>query len=221
MIPALIDKHDTFEVVRDQIAAILATEVASQMALATAAAKDPDDWKLRIFSERSNPWEQLLNEQTDRSPIVNVWYDNSGFNQSASNVVERQATEAVYNIDCYGYGMSSDDPTGGHTPGDKEAALEVHRALRLVRNILMAADYTYLGLRKTVWKRWPQSVTVFQPQLDGRSVEQVVGARMAFRVTFNEFSPQVAENVLELVSTNVKRTEDGEIVINADYDYTL
>jgi hypothetical protein len=221
MIPALIDKQDTFEVVRDQIAAILATEVASQMALATAAAKDPDDWKLRIFSERSNPWEQLLNEQTDRSPIVNVWYDNSGFNQSASNVVERQATEAVYNIDCYGYGMSSDDPTGGHAPGDKEAAFEVQKALRLVRNILMAGEYTYLGLRGTVWQRWTQSITVFQPQLDGRQVQQIVGARVAFRVTFNEFSPQVAQNVLELVSTNVKRTEDGEIAINADYDYTL
>ena len=38
MIPELIDKQDTFEVVRDEIAAILKTEVVSQMALATAGA---------------------------------------------------------------------------------------------------------------------------------------------------------------------------------------
>ena len=142
MIQNLIDKQDSFEVIRDQIAAILATETASQMALATAATKDPQDWKMRIFTERSNPWEQWLNEQTDKSPIVNVWYDNSNFDPSASNIVERQGTDAIFNIDCYGYGVSSDDGATGHNPGDKEAALAVQKALRLVRNILMAAEYT-------------------------------------------------------------------------------
>lgn len=220
MIAELIDKQDNFEVIRDQIAAILATEVASQMALASGEGKDPNDWKLRIFSERSNPWEQLLNEQTDRSPIVNVWFDTSNFDPAASNISERQRTEGVFNIDCYGYGISSDEPGGGHNPGDKEAAFEVHKALRLVRNILMAAEYTYLGLRGVVWQRWPQSITVFQPQLDGRQMQQLVGARLAFRVVFNEFSPQVPAETLELVSVDVKRTEDGEIAAEADYDYT-
>ena len=220
MITELIDKQDNFEVIRDQIAAILATEIANQMQLATDGGKNPDDWKLRIFSERSNPWEQLLNEQSDRSPIVNVWFDNSNFDPAASNIVERQKTEGVFNIDCYGYGISSDEVGGGHNPGDKEAAFEVHKALRLVRNILMAAEYTYLGLRGTVWGRWPQSITVFQPQLDGRQMQQIVGARLAFRVVFNEFSPQVVAETLELVSVDVRRTEDGEIVVEADYDYT-
>lgn len=220
MIAELIDKQDNFEVIRDQIAAILATEVASQMQLATDDGQDPNDWKLRIFSERSNPWEQLLNEQTDRSPIVNVWFDNSNFDPAASNISERQKTEGVFNIDCYGYGISSDEAGGGHNPGDKEAAFEVHKALRLVRNILMAAEYTYLGLRGVVWQRWPQSITVFQPQLDGRQMQQLVGARLAFRVVFNEFSPQVPAETLELVSVDVKRTEDGEIVAEADYEYS-
>lgn len=220
MITQLIDKQDSFEIIRDEIAAILATEVANQMALATADGKDPDDWKLRIYSERSNPWEALLNEQTDRSPIVNVWYDNSNFDPRASNSVERQKTEAVFNIDCYGYGMSADVQGGGHKAGDQEAAIEVQKALRLVRNILMAGEYTYLGLRGLVWSRWPQSVTVFQPQIDARQMQQIVGARLAFRVVFNEFSPQVQAETLELVSTKVSRSEDGEVVINADYDYT-
>lgn len=220
-IPALIDKQDNIEIIRDQIAAILAIEVVSQMALATAAAKDPDDWKLRTFTERSNPWEQWLNSQDDTSPIVNVWVDNASYDPKASNISERQKTEAVYNIDCYGYGQSADNVAGGHTPGDKEAAFEVQRALRLVRNILMAAEYTYLGLRGVVWSRWPQSVTMFQPQIDGRQIQQVSGARFAFRVGFNELSPQVAEETLELVSIDVKRTEDGEIVVEADYEYPL
>jgi len=219
-ISTLIDKQDTFEIVRDQIAAILTTEIASQMQLATDAGKDPNDWKLRIFTERSNPWEEFLNEVVDTSPLVNVWFDNSSFDPSKSNVVERQASETVYNIDCYGYGRSRDDGATGHIPGDREASFEVQKALRLVRNILMAAEYTYLGLRKTVWHRMPQSITAFQPELDARQMQQIVGARLAFRVIFNEFSPQVEPVDLELLSVDVIRTEDGEIVLEADYDYT-
>lgn len=220
-IAALIDKQDNVEIIREQIAAILATEVASQMALATAAAKDPDDFKLRIFSERSNPWEQFLNSQSDTSPIVNVWWDNSNFDLKTSNVIERQKSETVYNIDCYGYGQSADIPAGGHKPGDRDAAFEAHRAIRLVRNILMAAEYTYLELRGLVWRRWVQSITIFQPQQDSNSMQQIVGARLAFRVEFNEFAPQIPTETLELLSVGVKRTEDGEIVLETDYSYPL
>jgi hypothetical protein len=220
MIAELIDKQDNSEIVRDQIAAILATEVASQQALATADGKNPADYKLRIYTERSNPWETFLNDQTDRSPVVNVWFDSSNFDKGGSNIVKRQKTEATFNIDCIGFGMSEDVPGGGHKAGDKEAALEVQRALRLVRNILMAAEYTYLGMQGVVWQRWPQSITSFQPQIDGRQIQQIVGARLAFNVVFNEFSPQVPAVTLELVSAEVSRSEDGEVVVNADYDYT-
>ncbi len=220
-ITTLIDKQDNFEVIRDQIAAILVLEVASQMALATTAGKDPDLWKLRVFKERSNPWEQYRDENSDRSPIVNVWYDNSNFDLSGSNILERQKTEAIFNIDCYGFGLARDDGNGGHIPGDKDAALTVQRAIRLVRNIMMAATYTYLGLRGLVWQRWPQSISVFQPELDNRSAVQIVGARIALRVIFNEFSPQVELETLEFLSIDVLNAEDGEILLETDYDYTL
>lgn len=223
-IATLIDKQDNVEIIRDQIAAILVTEVAAQMALATAAAKDPNDWKLRVYTERSNPWEQFLNPNEpgfDSSPLVNVWVDNMNYDPKASNVMERQKTEAVYNIDCYGYGYSRTDGGTGHIPGDKDAAFEVQRALRLVRNILMAAEYTYLGLRGLVWQRWPQSITIFQPQLGENTAQQVVGARLAFRVVFNEFSPQVVPVTLELLAVDVIRAEDGQIVLEADYSYPL
>ena len=221
MIPILIDKQDNFEIIRDQIAAILVAEIANQQALATAATEDPDDWKLRVYTERSNPWEEFLNDETDQSPVVNVWYSDSNFDPAGSNVIERQKTQGVFNIDCIGFGKSADLPAGGHTPGDQEAAFEMQKALRLVRNILMAAEYTYLGMRGVVWQRWPQSVTSFQPQLDANTYQQIVGARIAFRVTFSEFSPQIAEETLEFLSIDVKRTEDGEIVLEADYDYTI
>ena len=224
-IDTLIDKQDNFEIIRDQIAAILATETSNQQALAKAAnKKNPELWKLRVFTEQANPiegWRDVDSVSSiDKNPIVNVWYDNGSFPMNRGNTVERQVHDAVYNIDCYGVGFSRDNPGGGHFLGDKEAALEAQRIIRLVRNILMASEYTYLGLRGTVWKRWPQSITVFQPQIDGRPVSRIVGARIALRVEFNEFSPQAVPTTLELLTVDVKRTEDGEIVLEADYDYT-
>lgn len=221
-IASLIDKQDTVEIVRDQIAAILALETASQQSLATAAGEDPGLWKLRVYQERANPWENLpnRNDPSDRSPVVNVWWDSSSFDMSASNIVERQKSSATINIDCYGYGKSADNPAGGHTAGDQNAAETVQRAVRLVRNILMAGEYTYLGLRTVVWRRWVDSIAIFQPQQDNQNVHHIVGARLAFRVDFNEYSPQVEPVTLELLSVDVKRTEDDQIVVEADYDYT-
>ena len=187
--------------------------------LATGAGKDPEDWKLRIFTERSNPWEQFRDGETDESPIVNVWYDNSFFDKSKSNVVSEQVSDTVYNIDIYGYGVSSDDGAG-HKPGDKEAALECQKAIRLVRNILMASENTYLQLRGLVWERWPQSITSFQPQQSENSVEKIVAARIAFGVRFTELAPQYVGEPLELLTTTVKRREDGSIYFTAEYDYT-
>jgi hypothetical protein len=218
-IAELIEGTDNFEIIRDQIAAILVLESTAQQALATAAAKDSGLWKLRVFAERSNPIEafQAETKQADGTPVVNVWFDNASFDASSSNTVERQKATGTFNVDCYGYGITADDAGIGHQPGDEKAALEAHRALRLCRRILMAGTYTYLGLRKTVWKRWTQSVTVFQPQMDGRPMQHVVGARLALAVDFNEFSPQFAGSPFETVTVALKRKETGEIYLTAEY----
>lgn len=213
----LIDKQDNFEIIRDQIAAILVTEIANQMSLAPT----PADYKLRVYTERSLPWEVYLEGVTDFSPIVNVWFDNINFDQSKSNIVERQAGVAAYNIDCYGYAEASDDGATGFIAGDQGAALEAHRAIRLVRNILMAAENTYLQARGLVWQRWIRDIRIFQPQIPNVAAERVQAGRIALDVTFNEFSPQITPETLELLSVQVERQEDGQVVINADYDYTI
>lgn len=216
---SLIDKQDNFEIVRDKISLILANEIASQQILAEAADKNnPADWKLRIFMERTNPWE--LFSGADNSPIVNIWYDNSRFDGSSSDTVERQKSEAIYNLDCYGYGVSSESLDVGQNPGDKVAAFQVQKAVRLVRNILMSADYIYLDLRGLVWKRWPQSINIFQPQIDDRSAANIIAARIALSVEFSEFAPQITGENLEFISIDIKRSETGEILAEADYDYT-
>jgi hypothetical protein len=211
LIPDLIDKRDNVEIVRDQVAAILKVELAHQQTLTT-------ELQPRVFVERSLPWGEYLEvDARTRAPIINVWFEGETFDGSASNIVERQAAEATINIDCYGYGVSVDGAGSGHVPGDQAAALEAQRAVRLARNILMAGVYTYLGLRGVVGKRWPRSIEMFQPPIDNRAVQRVVGARMALSVRFNEFSPQYVGEELETLLVEVRRAGTGEVLLLAEY----
>lgn len=220
LITTLIDKYDSAELVRDKIAAILVTELANQVALATAASKpDPTLWDVRIFKERFNAWEEWLNDQSDLRPICNVWWDSEAFPEGHGNVANRQKADGTFNLDVYGLGISTDDGSG-HTPGDLASAEARDRGVRLIRNILMNAAYTYVDLRGTVWKRWIQSIQNFQPEFDGQSMHRVTATRIAFNVAYNELSPENAAEVLEYLSVTVKQEESGEIFFVADYDYT-
>lgn len=216
MITQLIDKQDGFERVRDQIAAILKANVSKQMALAEAAGKDPTLWELRIFSERTNPWEEFQDAEGLKTPIVNVWYDSSDFDDAGSSSVNDQKTNGMFNVDIYTCGTSV-ETAEGHSSGDESSALTSHRAIRLCRNILMSGAYTYLGLRGFVWGRKVTAINTFQPSADDATVQNIIGARISFRVTFVEQSPQVEYENLEEIGVQVKRAETGEILMKLEY----
>ena len=220
MIQELIDKQDSFEIIRDKIALILANETANQQTLATNGGKNPELWKIRVYAERSNPFENFLNEVTDKSPIVNIWTDNLNYEKNASTTFERHKTTCVYNIDCYGYGEASDNVSGGHIAGDYDANINVQRCIRLVRNILMSSIYHQLDLTGLVWHKWIDSVSFFQPEINANSMQKISGARLSLAVTFNEFSPQYIGTELDYIAIDIKRSLDGQIIAEADYDYT-
>lgn len=221
-IQALIDKQDTFEIIRDKVASILVTEVASQMALATAGGKDPDDWKVRIYLERANAWEQFLDpDVVDKSPLCNIWIDGSDYDPSDSNIINNQKSETTLNLDLYGYGESRSDGAG-HTPGDQESAFSAQRAYRLVRNILFNEIYTYLDLpRKTVYSRWPISFRQLQPEFNGQPVENIVCIRFRVRVDHRELTDAQLYETIEAVSVTMKRAEDGSVISEIVFDYTV
>lgn len=217
VLPALIDKQDSFEIVRDQIAVILNENQAEQQVLAIAASKDEKLWALRVYIERILPYEAFLAAPTDFSPIVNVWYDSGSFDQGSGDVVSKQAHAATFNIDIYGHEEAKDVVAGGFTPGDEGAARTAQRGLRLCRNVLMAGQNVTLQLRPLVWQRWPQAITSFQPQLAADAVQRVVGIRLALRVTFNEFAPEITGEVIEEVRVDIHRASDGLLIAEADY----
>jgi hypothetical protein len=231
-ITTLIDRQDNCEVVRDQIAAILLVESLGQQELARVANKTRRDWEFRVFTERANPWvlfpspeddETSDSDSDDELPIVNVSLDGVTYDKGVSDIVQRQTAIGTFNIDCYA-GAVSKAGTSGHLPGDEAAAFEAQRVARLVRSILMAAHYTYLDMRGVVGQRWPASLQMFQPSSDGRvanrnPLQHVMAVRLTLEVRFNEFSPQVVGQPLELISAEVKRSPTGQLLLRADYPF--
>lgn len=218
-IPDLIVGRDSYEIIRDTVYDILKNETASQQAKAATLGYNPADWEADVHKERSNPWEDYLNDPPNVTPIINVWYDGTNFEKARSNIVERQGATATINVDIIAVGYGEDIDGGGQILGDVQASENVQRMLRLVRNILMAAPYTYLGLRGMVGQRWIESANVFQPPKDSNAAQSIIGARLVLMVQFNEFSPQYQTVALEELGVTITRSETGETIAQADFNY--
>src|SRR5690606_11428756 len=142
-------------------------------------------------------------------PIINVALDNMSYDGMAASETNLQRCTGIYNIDCYGFGVSV-DTDDGHDPGDEKAAKEAHRAFRLVREMLMSGYYKYLRLRGLVGKRSIQSVTEFQPVIDSRPIQRVMGVRITLAVDFVETSQQFEGEAMDLLSVNVIQARSEE-----------
>lgn len=215
MLQQLIDKKDNFELVRDQIAIILATEVANQKSLATAGGKNPDLWDFKVYLERSNPLDNYASE-SDLTPVVAVSYYNSVFDGTKGDSVETQACMAQFNIDCYAVGRSGDSGTG-QVNGDQVANESVQRIVRLVRNILMTPEYGWLNLRGTVGKRKVSRVEVQQASKSQQDATiNIAVATLALTVDMIETSPQYIGQPLEYTNVNI----DANGLVQIDFNYT-
>lgn len=216
-IATLIDKRDHGEVLRDVLASIVLSESASQQALASAAGRDPSAWDLRVFVERDHPWAEWMEaglRPVNTAPIVSIVRDHDAFSTRGSHVGQQRVT-TTFHLDCFGYGVSTES-AGGHIAGDKAAAFEAQRAARLVRTIVMAAEYLYLANPAIVSRRFIDSVTHYKPQASaGAAAFNVAAARLELSVTYTEHSPQHAGEPLELLSTIVHGAA-GEVVL-ADF----
>jgi hypothetical protein len=219
MIDTLIDKTDGFELINNQIAQILADEVANQQILAGNAGKDPSLWKIRVFSDQFHNWEQYQTPElmSDKSPIVNVWFDSSSSKKSASNRMERQVTTGRYNLDLIAWGGATQNNTS-----DYVASKNLKRAIRLIRNIIMAGEYTYLldkaTPRELVSGRWLEGINFYQPDQDQTNVQMVIGGRLSLSVDFVEYSPQYTPSSLEDLYIDINRAEDGEVISQLGFD---
>lgn len=226
VLPALIDKTDTGEQVRDRIGVILATELANQQALAVLAAKDPLDWTASVYVERNQPLEQWLNsgstEDAATAPVISVWWESSNLNKAVSTKPGvRMVYDATYNVDMYARGFVSDVGGGGHVAADRAARLKCQATVRLVRNILDATENRYLQFPRPglIWAHPAfENFEYFQPTIDDPNPNIAVWAcRGRFSVSFNEAAPVHPTEPLEEIGIAI--THSGEVV-NVEIDHS-
>ena len=211
MINTLIDKSDTFDVVRDKIAQILANETENQKALAVDAGKNPKLWDLKVFTERSSNWDDCKPGEI----IVNVWFESDSMDERSSDTINRQAMRGIFNIDVIGFGHSKSGVSG-----DELAVREATRGMMLVRNIIMSDIYTYLDMRGVVGGRKPINRSFFQPASNNKTATHAMGARLALEVSYNEFSPeQTPSGFLKFLSVKITKAETGQVLAQLDFDY--
>lgn len=214
-----IDVRSRRWIIGDLLAKILLVESKNQRVLAVEESDDPSPYDIRVFRERTNPWDEFRlpgpQDEGDLRPIVNVWFDNRSTTKAASNPISRDKVTGVYQIDCYACGVSS-ETEDGHDPGDLVAARIADETAELVRGILMAGTYMYLGTPRRenqfVWGRHAETITMFQPQIDNRNLQNVHAGRIAFHVDFNEESLETVPETLEGVSVHINRL-NGEFLL--------
>jgi hypothetical protein len=225
---ALIDKTDNLVLVRDQIASILLLESENQQDKAREAGKDPQRWKLRVFTERANCWGDFSSNDDgpddtsepaiDPTPIVSVYVAKGKYDRASSLPVVEQTADTTFVIDVYGCGIAQTS-SSGHDRAELLAADEVLRAYGLVRNILMAGPNANLQMMGVVGDHWIDEFEVLgQPNedLDKQKFERVAALRVLLSVSFLEFAPEYVGQPLDTLAVGVKRRETGELYFTAE-----
>jgi hypothetical protein len=190
IIKTLLNVKDNSEKIRDQIAAIIALECANQYALAQAAgASGAEDFNIAAYVENSRPWDLVGDKETSPFPLVNISLEKI-VSESGSNSTNYQKFTGFFNVDCYGCGNTVDE-----SGDDRNAAIKAWKVARIVRNIIGAGEYTYLGLRKVngaqcVCSRKIEKIETGAPANMAETAIAVLIARMSLSVVFYESTPQ-------------------------------
>jgi hypothetical protein len=217
LITTLIDKLDTNEIVRNKIASILATEEANQRVLATDASKDPNLWKFSVFIERAKPWLVLTDNngsEIGEMPLVNVSFDNDSFDNKGSANIGFQKARGIFYIDCYATKNRTISMTG-----DEASSKEADRIARLVRNIIMHGNYTYLDLRQTVTRRFITRREKLQPDIKMEGLENVIVSRISVEVEYEEYTNQGVPVTMEQVFGQCKVSDTSQVYFDSNFIY--
>ena len=191
----------------------------------TVTVVDPEDYQFRVYTGRVNliaSWLEAPDQaDEDARPIVHIDFERHNFERGKSDVTERQHGPARFMIDVYGYGTAK-ATDAGHDSGEVAAEAKADWAMTLVRQILLAAHYTYLGLQGTVSERWPEGIEFFRPSRspDSPPIQNIAAYRLTLEVAFSEYSPQVVGVPLEMIVTTVYREEDGEVLLTETQDWS-
>ena len=206
----LLNEPDNVEIVRDQVAGILALELLNQHELAEATPDLPakQDYDVKVYIENDEPW--AVQDEENPFPAIKVSFDKYLIDTDDGS--NDRIVNAVYNIDCYAAGNYDGEGFAGRI-----AKIKSMKIARFVRNILQAANYRYLKLRGIVNN---QHIASCKSGIirDSEGAVKVGVQRIALEVEFHEHSPQVVSDVLEEMNLTCN-SATGEILLNIKEEY--
>jgi len=205
-IERFINSPDSIEIIRDQTAAILTLEFARQHEFALSAGDaDAHDYDVCVYVESSDPL-QLVNVKDNPFPLVNVSVDSTERDRGSDRMSTRRMSARIV-LDCY----AGSNFTGA---ADMSAAatLKAWKLARVVRNIINAEPYAYLGLQGTVYGRDIVKYEAGAPA-NVQSAIRVSIVRCTLEVDYRDDVDIVSGAAFELASVTIKN-DTGKILIN-------
>lgn len=206
----LQSEPDNIEIIRDQIAALLAVDFAHQAELAAEArVKSKRDYDVAVYVENENPLQYVDDEEPKSNPFpcVNVSVDSSG-NERGTGSVNKQSMVATIFLDAYATGN-----TGSSEDFGMRAGLKAWKTARLCRRILRAEKNTFFRLRGIVgnvgWK-----FQAFEPD-NVQSAILVRIVRITLTVPYVE-DVEITEGVLNWEINGIITDENGKILVGSE-----
>ena len=201
---------DNIEVIRDQVAALLAVDFRRQAELAAeSGATDSGDYNVAVYVECDDPL-QYVDEDTPGAnpfPCVNVILDSSDPDKGTASVNKQAFTAKLY-VDCYAEGNAAEDGEFSF-----KAAQRAWKTARLVRRILRAEANTYLRLRGIVGRvAW--SFQAGEPS-NTRSAIKVKMVRVTLTVDYVE-NVAITEGELDWDIVGIVADENGRVLFGDD-----
>jgi hypothetical protein len=179
--------------------------------LAVAASEDPEPYRFRVFIERSNPWDVFIDDDDDKAPIVNVYYQTTFFDKASSNLVTKQTGISRFHVDIFAVATTEETQTG-QALGDEHAAKKCQAVARLIRNILMHDDNVQLGLDSVVRYRWIENITSFLSADSNPGARQIRGVRIVVEVGHIETVSQIDEEICDEIRITIRYEKTGQVV---------
>ena len=206
----LLNEPDNIEIIRDQIAALLAVDFAHQAELAAeAGVRSRRDYDVAVYVENENPLQYVDDEGPESNPFpcVNVSVESSDGQRGTGSVNNQNMVATVY-LDVYATGN-----TGSNEDFGMRAGLKAWKTARLCRRILRAEKNTFLRLRGIVgnmgWK-----FQAFEPD-NSQSAIRVRIVRITLTVPYVE-DVEITEGVLDWEINGIITDKDGHVLVGSE-----
>lgn len=213
----LISSPDIAEILELRFFEMLTAEITNQKALAVDAGKDPLLWDIDIFLERGYSFD--IQEYRQPICVLTRIHSNEITGSSMARGIKKYLTAFSFVITAFG--QSSSDGVG-QLVGDKQAALNCQRSVRIIRNIIEAPSNSLGGYiddekKLCVENQTLRTINFGQLNSNENSTVPSWGAEILVEIMHHETVPQYNYTILNEIDLKIFNKEDSVLLTELTY----